>query len=295
VLRLPSLAALLEVRPLAQLIYKDDSSEVWHGDSLNGGDAEQIMGVRVANLLCVDAPYSEKTHSGHKNGKLTADRAATFGAAHSDAPTPESRYAARKSKGGDSGRRDLKYPAWTPEIVESFVQLWASHAVGWMVSITDDVLSQYWRAAFERTGRFAFPCLPLVETGSRCRLGGDGPSPWTCFVMVARPRNREFASWGTLPGAYVQAAERDINSRGGSDRIVGGKPLRSMMAIVRDYSRPGDLVVDPCCGAGTTGLAAKMQGRRFIGVDSDLEHCELTARRLRDARHQTSLFPELAV
>jgi hypothetical protein len=274
---------------MPDLVYRDDAGEIWNGDSLNADAVAEIMDGRVANALIVDAPYSDRTHSGHLKGKLTADRAANFAAAHADDPSPESRYSARKSAAGASGRRDLNYAAWSPEDVESFVLLWANHCDGWMVSITDDVLSQHWRTAFEKTGRFAFPCLPLVETGSRCRLGGDGPSPWSCFIMVARPRTKAFAKWGTLPGAYVQPAERDINSIGGSDRVVGGKPLRSMMAIVRDYSRAGDLVVDPCCGASTTGLAAKKQGRRYIGIDMNHEHCELSARRLRDARHQTSM------
>jgi tRNA G10 N-methylase Trm11 len=42
-----------------------------------------------------------------------------------------------------------------------------------------------------------------------------------------------------------------------------------MRALVRDYSRPGDLVCDPCCGAGTTLRAAIEEGRRAIGGDID--------------------------
>lgn len=270
-------------------IYADDLAEVWVGDGLSADHVAAIMGDRVANAIVVDAPYSEKTHRGHANGKLTSDRAAAFAAAHADDPSPESRYSARKSAAGESGRRDLVYGPFTPEIVTQFVKLWHPLCSGWFVSITDDILSQHWRSAYDAAGRFGFPCLPLVETGSRVRLGGDGPSPWSCFIMVSRPRSREFMSWGTLPGAYIQPAERDINSSGGSERIVGGKPLSSMMAIVRDYSRPGDLIVDPCCGASTTGLAAKKQGRRYIGVDIDPAHALLSAKRLAKVRHQTAM------
>jgi hypothetical protein len=258
---------------MPDLVYSDDSAEIWHGNCLDLADVELVMSGRAANLLCVDAPYSSKTHDGHKNGKLTADRAA----------------AARKSAAGESGRRDINYAAWSPAIVNQFIRTWEDQVSGWRVSITDDVLSSAWRFSFDAAGLYSFAPLPLVETGSRVRMTGDGPSNWTCWIVTARPRTREFASWGTLPGAYVQPAERDINSHGGSDRVVGGKPLRSMMAIVRDYSRVGDLVVDPCCGASTTGLAAKKQGRRYIGIDLNHEHCELSARRLRDARHQAAM------
>lgn len=270
------------------LVYSDEAAEIWHGNSTNAEDVAAIMGDRKADLLCVDAPYSEKTHSGHKNGKLTVDRAAGFARKMADASTPQSRYSARKSAAGESGRRDIKYPSWAPSTVDGFVELWAPRCIGWQVSITDDQLAPAWRSAFAAAGLYSFAPLPLVETGSRVRMTGDGPSNWTCWVVVARPKSREFASWGTLPGAYLQPAERDLQS-GIDGRVVGGKPLRSMMAIVRDYSRTGDLVVDPCVGGGTTGVAAKAQGRRFIGIDSDPEHCELSAKKLRDAKHQAAM------
>jgi hypothetical protein len=248
---------------MPDLVYSDDSAEIWHGNALDLTDVELVMNGRVANLLCVDAPYSAKTHDGHKKG------VAVF--AHENEKNPM--------------RRDLNYAAWTADTVAKFVSGWSPHCSGWMVSITDSVLPTAWSDAFAADNRYVFSPLPLVETGGRVRMLGDGPSSWTCWIVVARPRNREFARWGALPGAYVQPADH----RGGSDRVVGGKPLRSMMAIVRDYSRVGDLVVDPCCGASTTGLAAKKQGRRYVGIDMNEEHCELSARRLRDARHQAAM------
>ena len=53
--------------------------------------------------------------------------------------------------------------------------------------------------------------------------------------------------------------------------VVGGKPLDLMRAIVRDYSRPGDLICDPCAGGATTLLAAAMEGRRAVGAEIDHE------------------------
>ena len=64
--------------------------------------------------------------------------------------------------------------------------------------------------------------------------------------------------------------------------VVGGKPLWLMRALVRDYSRPGDIVCDPCAGAGTTLLAAKLEGRRYVGGDIDAAHAEIARERLRD-------------
>ena len=44
--------------------------------------------------------------------------------------------------------------------------------------------------------------------------------------------------------------------------------------FIRQYSRPGDLVVDPFCGVGTTGRAAVELGRRFVGFEIDPEEAE---------------------
>jgi DNA modification methylase len=49
---------------------------------------------------------------------------------------------------------------------------------------------------------------------------------------------------------------------------------------VRQVSEPGELIVDPFLGSGTTAMAAVMEGRRFIGCDVDPGCVETTRRRL---------------
>ncbi len=270
-------------------------AEVWLGDCLGDRGVEQTLGKRVADALIFDAPYSDKTHAGHEAGRLSPESAGSFADKHDAAPTPESRYARNISAKNKDGRRAIDYGCFDAAKIGAFCSLWLPRCTGWVVSVTDHVLAPIWSAAFEAADLLTFAPLPLVETGSRVRLSGDGPSNWACWIVAARPRSKEFAKWGTLPGAYVQAAERDINAAGGSDRIVGGKPLRSMCGIVRDYSRRGQLVVDPFCGGGTTGLAARQLGRRFIGIESNAERAKLSARRIGNQREQTDLFEKPGV
>ena len=45
------------------------------------------------------------------------------------------------------------------------------------------------------------------------------------------------------------------------------KPEKLLERIIEASSDPGDLVVDLCCGSGTTGAVAQRLGRRFVGVD----------------------------
>lgn len=61
------------------------------------------------------------------------------------------------------------------------------------------------------------------------------------------------------------------------------KPLALMRWLIRLTTRRGDLVVDPFCGSGTTGVASILEGRRAVLVDSNRASCELALRRCTEA------------
>lgn len=58
------------------------------------------------------------------------------------------------------------------------------------------------------------------------------------------------------------------------------KPILLLDRIIEISTDEGDLVLDPFCGSGTTLVAAKMKGRKFIGIDSSLDAIELSKSRL---------------
>lgn len=58
------------------------------------------------------------------------------------------------------------------------------------------------------------------------------------------------------------------------------KPVALFRWLVDTYSDPGDLVLDPCCGSGTTGVAAVTARRSFVGIDLSREYVELTRKRI---------------
>lgn len=226
---------------------------------LRAGRWQDVLQDVTCDALIVDAPYSERTH----------EAATEIGYRKQDAFV---RADGRIKKAWDGGRRPINYEAWANRDVFDFCAYWSNRVTGWIVSITDHSLAPVWQTALEAGGRYVFAPLPFVETGSRVRLAGDGPSSWTCWVVVARPRTREYQQWGTLRGAYISTNERKP--------VIGGKPLGLMRALVRDYSRPGDLICDPCAGGGTTLLAAAIEGRRAVGAECMPEHFEIASKRI---------------
>jgi site-specific DNA-methyltransferase (adenine-specific) len=58
------------------------------------------------------------------------------------------------------------------------------------------------------------------------------------------------------------------------------KPEYLLERIVLASTKAGDVILDPFCGSGTTGVVAKRLGREFVGIDSCEEYLQLTQRRL---------------
>ena len=88
---------------------------------------------------------------------------------------------------------------------------------------------------------------------------------------------------GSRPGYYVA---KHTNGAGYKAERAhpGGKSADLMRALIRDYSRPGDLVCDPCAGGGTTLLAAVQTGRRAVGSEMDPQTHAKAVQRLANAK-----------
>jgi len=193
-------------------------------------------------------------------------------------------YSERVHGGQTAKRRDIDYTSLTEADVQAWAKAWAPRVRYWIAVMCDHSLIPTWSAALSAAGLYTFAPVPCVITGMTCRLTGDGPSSWAVYLMVAR--SKAASKWGTLPGAYVVPHE----GSGRAENRIGGKPLPLMRQIVRDYSRPGMVVADPCCGYGTTLIAAAEQGRTVWGCDTDAESVRRTRERLETVKAQPQLF-----
>ena len=73
------------------------------------------------------------------------------------------------------------------------------------------------------------------------------------------------------------------------------KPVGLLERIIVASARPGDLVLDPFMGSGTTGVAAARLGRRFVGIELEEQYLAVAVRRIGDAlaERQPKLFQEI--
>ena len=62
------------------------------------------------------------------------------------------------------------------------------------------------------------------------------------------------------------------------------KPLDLLAYLVRTYTNPGDAVLDFAMGSGTTGVACRMEGRNFIGIELDPHYYAIAERRIANAQ-----------
>ena len=64
------------------------------------------------------------------------------------------------------------------------------------------------------------------------------------------------------------------------------KPVMALRPPIQAFSRPGEIVLDPFVGSGTTAVAAKSLGRRYIGIDIDPVYAVCAQARLQPKRHK---------
>lgn len=104
----------------------------------------------------------------------------------------------------------------------------------------------------------------------------------------------EYIVWGTK-GPAVQL-EHDgpfdgcmtVPVRRDDKFHVTGKPTALMCELVRPVI-PGGLVLDPFAGSGTTGVAALLMGRRFMGIERESAYFDIARRRLMEAQDSAAM------
>ena len=89
------------------------------------------------------------------------------------------------------------------------------------------------------------------------------------------------SDWWTLP--ICSGGERMKNDDGRKSHPTQ-KPEALLHRIIVGTTNPGDVILDPFFGTGTTGAVAKLLGRHFIGLERDSDYIDVATRRIANVR-----------
>lgn len=130
------------------------------------------------------------------------------------------------------------------------------------------------------------PNIPLLTIGGMSLSGVRGGAPVNGFtgariamidllpVLLFVKGRRTIAPIGRLH-FVSQMLEKEFHR--------WQKPLAATRDIIAACVAPGATVLDPCCGSGTTGVAALQHGCRFVGIDKDPKAVRISSARLAKA------------
>ncbi|WP_308311756.1 DNA-methyltransferase [Streptomyces sp. ISL-111] len=218
-----------------------------------------------ADALITDPPYSS-------GGMLRSDRTA---ATRTKYARSDSRTAAADFAGDNRDARSWAY----------WMTLWLSEAARVVKPGGVCALFTDWRQlpaasdTLQSGGWVQRGIVPWIKPDARHQQGRFA-------------QNAEFLVWGTngprpiegetLPGYYLARSPRATDPGAHQRRHLTQKPLDVMRSIVRIVPE-GGLLLDPFVGAGTTLMAAHLEGRRAMGCELSLTHYEAALGRLAQA------------
>lgn len=151
-----------------------------------------------------------------------------------------------------------------------------------------------WKTSLELGGMKFRRAIPWVKPDAMPSLHGKWPGQAVEMIVLAGHEG------ATAPIGGKAVYYQHTRERGDTRAHPTAKPLALMLDMVRDFSRPLDIVLDAFAGSGTTGVAAVALGRRFLGWELNPTYHAVAERRIRgdEARpraHQPSLpFGETA-
>jgi hypothetical protein len=227
--------------------------ETYHADITEPDNLAALVGLGAASLI-TDPPYSPHVH----------DNATSVG-----------------TGGRGVRKRDFGFAALTPELRAAICK--ASRSVKrWTVAFSDIEGAHLWWDTMSAGGgrrkrTTKYPRLMRVSPWvrwSQPHLAGDRPPSGA--ELISMWHVRDAAHWSG-PGSLI-AFESDEPSEGatfhekslrGDEKFSCEKPLDLMLSLVAWFSDVGELVVDPCCGAGTTGRACQLLARYCVQLDAD--------------------------
>jgi site-specific DNA-methyltransferase (adenine-specific) len=164
-------------------------------------------------------------------------------------------------------------------------------ANGWIVAFTLAEGVRAWRDSLQAAGARYDTCLAWIRPDASPRFNGEGAARgFECMATAWCGPGYKQWNGGGRRGVFWHPANPPGRLSAKDRGHPTEKPLALMGELVSLYTDPGDLIADPFCGSGSTGVACVKAGRRFVGIEIDPKWFTLSCRRLEAALRQGDLF-----
>jgi len=236
---------------------------VVHGDN---AEVLPMLPAKSAAHVITDPPYSEKVHKAARRGAMVVE----------------------PSKGTAAYFRttDLGFAHLAPEL-----RLFIAREIGrlsarWSLVFCDVEGSGAWAEDLQAHGTNYVRTGAWVKIGCTPQFTGDRPATGFEAVVIGHRAKAGRYQWNG-GGTHAVWSYPIVLDRGGHRNRVHTtqKPLDLMLRLVELFTDPGEVVLDPFAGSGTTGVACLRLGRRFIGIEKDAKYAAVSRERL-DAESQ---------
>lgn len=203
-------------------------------------DGLATLADKSAGCAIFDAPYSEHTHAKVRRG----------GSVHAADKRPSI-----------STSVVLGFEALTDEVRAGVAAQLARIVRRWVVAFSDAESVHLWQRDLEAVGFEHVRVGAWIKVGGSPQFTGDRPGIGFEALEIAHQPGRKRWNAGGQHGLWSNNIEQ-------GERIhKTQKPLPLMETLVRDFTDPGELILDPFSGSCTTGVACKRLGRDFIGFE----------------------------
>jgi site-specific DNA-methyltransferase (adenine-specific) len=176
---------------------------------------------------------------------------------------------------------DLGFEHLTDELRDFLAAQAARLTRRWVLVFSDTEGAHLWAEALESSGLDYVRTGAWIKRGSTPQFSGDRPATGFESITICHPTGRKRWNGGGSHAVWDVPIVLNRARASKSERVhPTQKPLPLMAALVVQFTDPGETILDPTAGSGTTGVAAKTYGRQAILIEEMEEHCESAARRL---------------
>jgi site-specific DNA-methyltransferase (adenine-specific) len=221
---------------------------------------EQLEDASVDHCI-TDPPYSEHVHAKSLSAPLKVRNATK-----------------RKNVRPQPRKRDLGFTSLTPALQRDVAIELARITRRWVIVFCDPEAIGTWRFALAGAGLDVVRVGVWIKPNGAPQFTGDRPGTGYETVVIAHRKGRKWWNGGGKHAVWVHP----IATGGyGRERVHSTqKPLPLLLELIEQFTDPGELVIDPFAGSGSTGVAACRLGRRFAGAELDPDMAALAAEQI---------------